>query len=311
LKEGVILISNIIEVKNFTKRYDSFVAVDNISFNVEKGTVFGFLGPNGAGKSTTINTLCTIVDKTEGSLKINGHDVTEQKSQVRNDIGIVFQESTLDGRLTVEENLKLHCDFYNVPKNEVRERIAFVLELVDLQKWRKAPVNSLSGGMKRRVEIARGLVHYPKVLFLDEPTTGLDPQTRVNTWDYINKLQKQKNITIFLTTHYMDEAEICSKVAIIDHGKIVAFDTPYNLKKQYTSTVMKIKTCENEGLAQHLKDHSTKYKFEDDLFTVYSSELNESLEIISKFKAYISDVEINKGTLNDVFLVITGKEIRG
>lgn len=305
------MISNIIEVKNFTKRYDSFVAVDNISFNVEKGTVFGFLGPNGAGKSTTINTLCTIVDKTEGSLKINGHDVTEQKSQVRNDIGIVFQESTLDGRLTVEENLKLHCDFYNVPKNEVRERIAFVLELVDLQEWRKAPVNSLSGGMKRRVEIARGLVHYPKVLFLDEPTTGLDPQTRVNTWDYINKLQKQKNITIFLTTHYMDEAEICSKVAIIDHGKIVAFDTPYNLKKQYTSTVMKIKTCENEGLAQHLKDHSTKYKFEDDLFTVYSSELNESLEIISKFKAYISDVEINKGTLNDVFLVITGKEIRG
>lgn len=287
------------------------MAVDNISFNVEKGTVFGFLGPNGAGKSTTINTLCTIVDKTEGSLKINGHDVTEQKSQVRNDIGIVFQESTLDGRLTVEENLKLHCDFYNVPKNEVRERIAFVLELVDLQEWRKAPVNSLSGGMKRRVEIARGLVHYPKVLFLDEPTTGLDPQTRVNTWDYINKLQKQKNITIFLTTHYMDEAEICSKVAIIDHGKIVAFDTPYNLKKQYTSTVMKIKTCENEGLAQHLKDHSTKYKFEDDLFTVYSSELNESLEIISKFKAYISDVEINKGTLNDVFLVITGKEIRG
>ena len=305
------MISNIIEVKNFTKRYDSFVAVDNISFNVEKGTVFGFLGPNGAGKSTTINTLCTIVDKTEGSLKINGHDVTEQKSQVRNDIGIVFQESTLDSRLTVEENLKLHCDFYNVPKNEVRERIAFVLELVDLQEWRKAPVNSLSGGMKRRVEIARGLVHYPKVLFLDEPTTGLDPQTRVNTWDYINKLQKQKNITIFLTTHYMDEAEICSKVAIIDHGKIVAFDTPYNLKKQYTSTVMKIKTCENEGLAQHLKDHSTKYKFEDDLFTVYSSELNESLEIISKFKAYISDVEINKGTLNDVFLVITGKEIRG
>ncbi|MCO5382344.1 MAG: ABC transporter ATP-binding protein [Methanosarcina barkeri] len=133
------MISNIIEVKNFTKKYDSFVAVDNISFNVEKGTVFGFLGPNGAGKSTTINTLCTIVDKTEGSLKINGHDVTEQKSQVRNDIGIVFQESTLDGKLTVEENLKLHCDFYNVPKNEVRERIAFVLELVDLQKWRKAP----------------------------------------------------------------------------------------------------------------------------------------------------------------------------
>ena len=208
--------TNSIEVKNFTKKFGTFTAVDNISFNVEQGTIFAFLGPNGAGKSTTINTLCTILEKTEGELKINGNDVSLRKDKVRSDIGIVFQESTLDGKLTVEENLKLHCDFYNVPKAEVKERIDFVLDLVDIRSRKKSQVDSLSGGMKRRVEIARGLVHFPKVLFLDEPTTGLDPQTRANVWDYIYKLQKQKNITIFLTTHYMDEAEICNQVAIID-----------------------------------------------------------------------------------------------
>lgn len=303
--------ANIIEVRNYTKQYGNFTAVDDISFGVEEGTIFAFLGPNGAGKSTTINTLCTILDKTEGTLIINGNDVTEQKAKVRNDIGIVFQESTLDGKLTVEENLKLHCDFYHVPKNEIKERIDFVLGLVELKEWRKATVNGLSGGMKRRVEIARGLVHFPKVLFLDEPTAGLDPQTRANIWDYIYKLQKQKNITIFLTTHYMDEAEICSKVAVMDHGKIVAFDTPYNLKKKYTSSKMRIKTTERDALVNYLKDHSIKYELEDGLITVYSSELEDAFEIISRFRNSISDFEVNKGTLNDVFLAITGKEIRG
>ena len=236
--------SNIIEVKNFTQKYGEFVAVDNISFDVEEGSVFAFLGPNGAGKSTTINTLCTIINKTSGELKINGNEVLEHKDKVRGDIGIVFQDSTLDGKLTIEENLKFHCEFYKVPKDQIKERLDFVLELVDLKPWRKATVNSLSGGMKRRVEIAKGLIHYPKVLFLDEPTTGLDPQTRAKIWDYIYKLQKQKNITIFLTTHYMDEAEACDKVAIMDHGKIVAYDTPYNLKSQYTSRVTKLKVVE-------------------------------------------------------------------
>jgi ABC-2 type transport system ATP-binding protein len=307
---GGFKMSNIIKVKNYTKKYGNFTAVDNISFSVEEGSVFAFLGPNGAGKSTTINTLCTILDKTQGTLSINGNDVTEQKAKVRKDIGIVFQDSTLDGKLTVEENLKLHCDFYHVPKNEVKERIDFVLDLVDLKEWRKAPVNSLSGGMKRRVEIARGLVHFPKVLFLDEPTAGLDPQTRANIWDYICKLQKQKNITIFLTTHYMDEAEICNKVAIIDHGKIVAFDTPYNLKRQYTTSSMKIRTHEKGQIEQYLKTHSIKYKFDNELFTIHTSQLDEALEIISLFKSSITDFEVNKGTLNDVFLAITGKEIR-
>lgn len=299
-----------IEVKNFTKKFDTLVAVDNISFEVEQGSVFAFLGPNGAGKSTTINTLCTIQEKTGGELRINGHDVSTQKEKVRNDIGIVFQESTLDGKLTVEENIKLHCDFYNVPEKEVKERIDFVLDLVDLADKKKNIVDSLSGGMKRRVEIARGLVHYPKILFLDEPTTGLDPQTRLNVWDYILKLQKQKNITIFLTTHYMDEAEICDKVAVIDHGKIVAFDTPYNLKRKYTSSTLKIKISQPSELLKYLDENKLKYKSEDGRIVVFTSVIGEVLDIISRFKEKIEDIEINKGTLNDVFIAITGKEIR-
>lgn len=301
--------SNIIEVKNFTKTFGDFKAVDDISFNVEQGSIFAFLGPNGAGKSTTINTLCTITDKTSGTLKVNGYDVNNDKNKVRHEIGIVFQESTLDSMLTIEENLKFHCEFYNVPKSEIKERIDFVLELVDLTKWRKAPINSLSGGMKRRVEIARGLVHYPNVLFLDEPTTGLDPQTRANIWEYIVKLQREKNITIFLTTHYMDEAEICDKVAIMDHGKIAAFDTPYNLKKKYTSNIMKLSVSDNTELSNFLHDNSLKYNFKDGIFTIYT-ELKETLEIVNNFKTSITDFEITKGTLNDVFLAITGKEIR-
>jgi ABC-2 type transport system ATP-binding protein len=171
-------------------------------------------------------------------------------------------------------------------------------------------VGGLSGGMKRRAEIARGLVHFPKVLFLDEPTTGLDPQTRANVWEYIHTLQKQKNITIFLTTHYMDEAEICGTVAIIDHGKIVAFDTPYNLKKKHTSTTMKIHSADPEALAGYLDARSMKYHRENALFTVFSTETKAMLKIVSLFKDAISDIEIAKGTLNDVFITITGKEIR-
>ncbi|MFT8312905.1 MAG: ATP-binding cassette domain-containing protein [Clostridium sp.] len=301
--------SNIIEVKNFTKKFGDFVAVDDISFTVEEGSIFGFLGSNGAGKSTTINALCTILDKTKGDLKINGYDISKQKDKVRNEIGIVFQESTLDSKLTIEENIKFHCEFYNVPKNEIKERIDFVLNLVDLTDWRKAPVGSLSGGMKRRVELARGLVHYPKVLFLDEPTTGLDPQTRANIWSYIYKLQKEKNITIFLTTHYMDEAEICNKVAIMNHGKIVAYDSPYNLEKKYTSNVTRIKVSNNDLLVQYLDANSINYKLTDDLFKIYSTELKDILSMVSIFKDSITDFETTKGTLNDVFLAVTGKEI--
>jgi ABC-2 type transport system ATP-binding protein len=222
----------------------------------------------------------------------------------------VFQESTLDRKLTVRENINLHCDLYNVPKHEVRERIDFVLELVDLQDWRDALVESLSGGMKRRVEIARGLVHSPRVLFLDEPTAGLDPQTRANMWDYVRKLQQQQNITIFLTTHNMEEAEICHKIAVIDHGGLVALDTLDNLKTQYTSTTMHLRTTQDDTLAGYLRDHSLRYKIDDGLFTVESDSLATTLKIVSVFHDHITDLEITKGTLNDVFLAITGKEVR-
>jgi len=300
----------IIEVKNFTKRYGKFTAVDNISFDVAEGSIFAFLGPNGAGKSTTINTLCTIFEKTEGILRIDGKDVSTQKSEVRRAIGVVFQDSTLDKKMTVEENLKMHCVFYSVPKSEVNERISFVLELVELSEWRKKRVSALSGGMKRRVEIARGLIHYPKVLFLDEPTTGLDPQTRAHIWEYIVKLQKEKNITMFLTTHYMDEAEICNQVAIMDGGKIVANDTPFALKKQYTKDRAYITTERPEELERLLHTYNLDYIKKPKYYRVDACNIPTLLQVLGEQKDVITDLELKKGTLNDVFLEITGKEIR-
>ncbi|BCN29244.1 ABC transporter ATP-binding protein [Anaeromicropila herbilytica] len=300
----------IIEVKNFTKKYGNFTAVNDISFNVEEGSIFAFLGPNGAGKSTTINTLCTIFEKTSGTLLIDGKDVTKQKSDVRSTIGVVFQDSTLDTKMTIEENLKMHCVFYNIHKKEVEERIQFVLKLVDLLEERKKLVGALSGGMKRRVEIARGLIHYPKVLFLDEPTTGLDPQTRAHIWEYIIKLQKERNITIFLTTHYMEEAEICGKIAIMDGGVIVAHDTPYALKKKYTKDKAYITTKNEEELEKLLLQFELDYTKKDGYYKVEAENLEGLLKVLSEHKENITNLEIKKGTFNDVFLEITGKKIR-
>jgi len=302
--------ANIIEVKNFTKRYGKFTAVDDVSFEVEDGSIFAFLGPNGAGKSTTINTLCTIFEKTSGTLLIGGRDVSEHKNYVRSLIGVVFQESTLDAKMTVIENLKMHGVFYKIPNAEVKERIDFVLTLVDLLKWKKARVSSLSGGMKRRVEIARSLLHYPKVLFLDEPTTGLDPQTRAGIWDYIVKLQKEKNITIFLTTHYMDEAEIAHKVAIMDKGKIIAFNKPYELKKQHTKDKAYITTDNEQALEELLNKEKFEYKKKSGYYAVTVSSMAKLTKLIAAHKSHIVDMEIKKGTLNDVFLELTGKDIR-
>lgn len=302
--------NQIIEVSNFTKKYGDFLAVNDISFQVEEGSIFAFLGPNGAGKSTTINTLCTIFEKTSGTLMIDGKDVSKQKSEVRSSIGVVFQDSTLDAKMTIEENLKMHSVFYNIPSNEVEERIKFVLELVDLLAERKKMVGSLSGGMKRRVEIARGLMHYPKVLFLDEPTTGLDPQTRSHIWEYILKLQKEKNITIFLTTHYMEEAEVCDKIAIMDGGVIVAHDTPYALKKQYTRDKAYITTEKEPELEQILSEHNLEYVKKAGYYKVDAEDIKALLQVLSIQKDVISDIEIKKGTFNDVFLEITGKKIR-
>lgn len=302
---------SIIVVKDFVKKYGDFTAVDQVSFAVERGSIFGFLGPNGAGKSTTINTLCTIINKTSGTLLIDGKDVERNQDEVRSVIGVVFQDSTLDSKMTVEENLKMHAHFYGLPKSLIKERIQFVLEIVDLSEWRKAMVSSLSGGMKRRVEIARSLMHEPKVLFLDEPTTGLDPQTRAHIWEYILKLQRENQLTIFLTTHYMDEAEICHQVAVMDHGQIIAFDEPQALKNKYTRDKAHITTRDERALEALLQQYQMNFKRNSGRFAVELGDLTGFMEIISEHRSAITDLEITKGTLNDVFLEITGKDIRG
>lgn len=304
---------NMIVVRDFVKKYGDFTAVDHVSFEVERGSIFAFLGPNGAGKSTTINTLCTIFEKTSGTLLIDGKDLSRDKDAVRSVIGVVFQESTLDSKMTVEENLTMHGHFYGLPKSLINERIRFVLEIVDLSEWRKAMVTSLSGGMKRRVEIARSLLHQPKVLFLDEPTTGLDPQTRANIWEYIARLQKEQQLTIFLTTHYMEEAEISDKVAVMDHGRIIAFDTPRALKQRYTKDKAQLISSDGPALEAALRQHDLAFEGYGGHYAVDlgAADLPRFLEVISEHRPCIHELEINKGTLNDVFLEITGKDIRG
>lgn len=222
---------DIIKVKNLTKKFGDFTAVDDISFDVEEGEIFAFLGPNGAGKSTTIKMLTTLLKQTSGQMELNGHDPLKGASAVRRSFGIVFQDPSLDDELTAYENMEFHGVLYGVPKKTRKERIEHLLNFVELWDRRDHLVKQFSGGMKRRLEIARGLLHHPKVLFLDEPTLGLDPQTRNHMWSYLQDLNKTENITVFFTTHYMEEADrIAQRIAIIDHGKIIASGTSAELK---------------------------------------------------------------------------------
>jgi ABC-2 type transport system ATP-binding protein len=224
---------NIIEVKNLSKKFDGFVAVDNINFSVKKGEIFAFLGPNGAGKSTTIKMLTTLLKPTGGEIKLNNYDPAKDPNEVRHSFGIVFQDPSLDDELTAFENMEFHGVLYGVPKKLRRERIEQLMNFVELWDRRKSLVKEFSGGMKRRLEIARGLLHHPKVIFLDEPTLGLDPQTRKHMWNYLKELNKTEGTTAFFTTHYMEEADkIAERIAIIDHGKIVASGTSEELRKE-------------------------------------------------------------------------------
>ncbi len=223
----------VIEVKDVVKRFGKLTAVDHVSFSIKKGQIFAFLGPNGAGKSTTIKMLTTMLRPTSGKLLLNGHDVTKEQGWARKSFGIVFQDPALEEELTAYENMKLHAVLYAVPKAEMAQRIEELLRLVDLWERKDSLVRTYSGGMRRRLEIARGLIHHPKILFLDEPTLGLDTQTRIILWDYVKKLSKEEGMTIFFTTHYLDEAEdVAGQIAIIDHGKIVARGTSKELTKQ-------------------------------------------------------------------------------
>jgi ABC-2 type transport system ATP-binding protein len=230
---------SIIKVSNLTKKFDGFVAVDNISFNVEKGEIFAFLGPNGAGKSTTIKMLTTLLKPTEGSIELNGHNPASDPDAVRHSFGIVFQDQSLDDELTAFENMEFHGVIYGIDKKLRRERIEQLMKFVELWDRKDSLVKEFSGGMKRRLEIARGLLHHPKVIFLDEPTLGLDPQTRNHMWNYLKELNKNEGTTVFFTTHYMEEADrIAQRIAIIDHGKIVASGTSQELKEQSKTTTL-------------------------------------------------------------------------
>ncbi len=300
-----------IEVNSLSKKYGEIEAVKEVTFQVSQGEVFAFLGPNGAGKSTTIRMLCTLTKPTGGSATVDGFDVQRQPTAVRRRIGLVFQEPTLDQQLTAEENLRFHAVLYRVPRQQVDERIDRVLKLVDLEARRKDLVSTFSGGMARRLEIARGMLHTPAVLFLDEPTIGLDPQTRALMWEDVLRLRTEEGVTIFLTTHYMDEAEYADRIAIIDHGSIVALDTPDELKKMVGSDTVELSTSDNKLAASNLEQLDYKVKLGEESLVVYVENGEQQVTaIIEGSQVPIRNVRVHRPDLDDVFLHFTGREIR-
>ena len=303
---------SIIKVENLVKKFGNILAVNDISFEVEEGSIFGFLGPNGAGKTTTISILCTLLSPTSGRAFIAGHDCMKESSEVRKAIGIVFQDSTLDKDLTAYENLIFHAYLYNVPKSEMKERVHDVLKFVDLYDRKDDLVKKFSGGMKRRLEVARGLIHRPRVLFLDEPTLGLDPQSRTNLWEFITDLPKRNNVTIFMTTHYMEEAEVCDRIAIIDHGQIIALDSPDELKKIIGGDVVSITTTDNLNVRREIEAvfKMNVSEKENQLYMTCSKGDTCIPELIRTLGDKVLSVRIQRPTLNDVFLKLTGKTIR-
>lgn len=303
---------SIISVNSLSRSFGDLEAVKTVSFDVMKGEIFGFLGPNGAGKSTTITMLCTMLAPSGGTATINGFDITHEQVRVRENIGIIFQENTLDEDLTAEENLNLHCAFYRIPKEERTTRVQEVLRMVELDDKASIIVGTFSGGMKRRLEIARGLLHYPRVLFLDEPTVGLDPQTRAHIWDYIMKLKEREGITIFLTTHYMDEAEFCDRVAIMDHGIIIALDTPDRLKRTVGGDVIELIAEDNARAQEEIRSaYGLEAVASGKMLSITVERGNEFLvSFVRELSTPIRSINMRRPTLNDVFLGMTGREIR-
>jgi ABC-2 type transport system ATP-binding protein len=301
-----------ITVSDLAKTYGEVRAVRGVSFEVAAGEVFGFLGPNGAGKSTTINMLCTLVKPTAGRASVAGHDVVTERDDVRRNIGLVFQDPTLDGYLTAAQNLKLHAELYGVPSELVEPRMEQVLRMVGLWERRDGTVQTFSGGMRRRLEIARGLMHSPRVLFLDEPTIGLDPQTRRSIWDYIRELQEREEITIFMTTHYMDEAEWCDRIAIMDKGEIVALDTPEALKAGIGTDRVTIQTDDNPATIAALRSvFGIEGKVAEGAvsFGVTGGETFVP-RLFAELDLPIRGVSVSRPTLDDVFMSFTGSTIR-
>ena len=303
---------SIISVKNLAKTFDGITAVNDISFEVQEGTIFGFLGPNGAGKTTTINILCTLLSPTSGSASIAGHDCMKNPSDVRKAIGIVFQDTTLDKDLTAYENLIFHAYLYNVPKKDMRDRVHDVLNFVDLYDRKNDLVKKFSGGMKRRLEVARGMIHHPRVLFLDEPTLGLDPQSRTNLWEFIKRLPEKHNVTIFMTTHYMEEAEVCDKIAIIDTGKIISIGSPDELKRTVGGDIVYVKTTDNTNAKKEIEKLFGVSVTEKEGEIYMTCTMGDTCipEMIRAIGEKVISVRLQRPTLNDVFLKLTGKAIR-
>jgi len=301
----------IIETHNLTKKYKDLIAVNGINLKIEDGEIFGLLGPNGAGKSTVLLMLATLRKPTHGMATVNGFDVLKDPDKVRKSIGIVFQDPSSDDTLTGYENLKLHGLLYGMPAELREKRIREVLELLDLYDRRNERVKNYSGGMRRRLELARGLMHHPKVLFLDEPTLGLDPQAREHIWKYIEKLASEEKMTVIITTHYMDEADrLCDRIAIIDLGKIVALDTPDNLKRVVGGDVieLKCKGCDSRKLKE--LPYVKKVEAKDGSLLLTVVDASKHLNDILKVAGEVESVQVHRPTLEDVFIHYTGKEIR-
>ena len=301
-----------IEVSDLARSFGKLEAVKGVSFDVAEGEIFGFLGPNGAGKTTTINMLCTLLHPTRGTAAVNGFDVVHQRSQVRRSIGLVFQQTTLDEYLSAEQNLRFHAYAYNVGQPLRDQRIEELLRIVELWERRKSSVRTFSGGMKRRLEIARGLLHHPRVLFLDEPTIGLDPQTRRHIWDYLLRVREQERITLFLTTQYLDEAEHCGRIAIIDRGQIIALDSPDGLKHEVGGDLVTIAVADPAAAVAEI---SARYGFEatsmDGTVRFHVPAGSTFLpRFVQTFEQPLESVTLQRPTLDDVFITLTGREMR-
>jgi ABC-2 type transport system ATP-binding protein len=303
---------SIIEVRDLVKSYNGAVAVDGVSFSVEEGETFGFLGPNGAGKTTTINILCTLLASDSGSALVNGFDPMTNPHGVRSSIGLVFQEMTLDTELTAYENLKFHCYLYKMKRALTMRRIDEMLEVVGLTDRKNDLVKKFSGGMKRRLEIARGLLHRPKVLFLDEPTLGLDPQTRRHVWEFITNLKGREGNTVFMTTHYMDEAEACDRIVVIDKGRVIASDTPANLKASLSGDTIYLETVDDTAAMSELRELGLDPTRSSGggLALIVDHGEKEIPRILDGLSIGVRTVNLKRPTLDDVFLHLTGREIR-
>ncbi len=299
--------NNIIQIKNLTKSFGEVKAVQNLSFHVKKGELFAFLGVNGAGKSTTINIICGQLFKDSGEIIIDGYDLDKEKNNIKNELGVVFQNSVLDSALSVYDNLQSRAALYGITGDEFRKRVLELADILDFKDLLKRTVGKLSGGQRRRIDVARALLHKPKILILDEPTTGLDPQTRKILWDVIYELRKNEKMTVFLTTHYMEEAAEADYVIILDNGKIAAEGTPLELKNTYTGDYITLYNIAEDNI----KELNLKYEKIKDAYRLSVPNTKVATELIIKYPHIFVDYEITKGKMDDVFLAVTGKKLGG